>query len=297
MNLVLVAALLVIFAGPIALGLVGLFRSEAATTTKQAWDVRLTAASTLTYALAFNLVFFWQELFLVLPKAMVPGLRPTLFHNNHDWSGSDPIAELLQGTGALAIFVLGVACAALLARRPPQATTTRLLVFWLAFHGLFMSLAQVVVGAMVPQNDVGRAMTWLGFGAPGKTAAAFAALGLIVAAATWLTPRLVEMASRMERIDGGARRSGFVFATGALPAIVGTLLILPFRAPGHPIEVAVVPAAVGVIGLGWIQAGAWRASATPRGQAAPAILWPLLALAALLAIFQIVLRPGIAFGA
>ena len=36
---------------------------------------------------------------------MIPGLRPTLYHNNHNWQGDDPIAFLLQGTGALAILV------------------------------------------------------------------------------------------------------------------------------------------------------------------------------------------------
>ena len=60
--------------------------------------------SMLAYALAFNLTFFIQELFLVLPKAMVPDLTATLFHNNHDWTGTAPIAELFQGTGALAIL-------------------------------------------------------------------------------------------------------------------------------------------------------------------------------------------------
>jgi hypothetical protein len=32
--------------------------------------------STLLYTLAFNLTFFIQELFLVVPKALTPGLRP-----------------------------------------------------------------------------------------------------------------------------------------------------------------------------------------------------------------------------
>jgi hypothetical protein len=56
----------------------------------------------LLYTLAFNLTFFIQELFLVVPKALTPGLRPTLFHNNHLWQGEHPLASLFQGTGALA---------------------------------------------------------------------------------------------------------------------------------------------------------------------------------------------------
>ena len=57
--------------------------------------------SMLAYILAFNIIFFIQELFLVLPKAFTPGLRPTLFHNNHRWDGEHPLASLFQGTGAL----------------------------------------------------------------------------------------------------------------------------------------------------------------------------------------------------
>ena len=64
---------------------------------------RLPIASALLYTLAYNLTFFIQELFLVVPKALTPGLRPTLFHNNHTWQGDHPLASLFQGTGALAI--------------------------------------------------------------------------------------------------------------------------------------------------------------------------------------------------
>jgi hypothetical protein len=38
-------------------------------------------ASTLFYALAFNLVIFIQELFLVLHQALALGLSVALFHN------------------------------------------------------------------------------------------------------------------------------------------------------------------------------------------------------------------------
>ena len=46
-------------------------------------DWRQTVSSALLYTLAYNLTFFIQELFLVLPKALTPGLHPTLLHNNH----------------------------------------------------------------------------------------------------------------------------------------------------------------------------------------------------------------------
>ena len=72
---------------------------------RQRW--RQTIGSALLYTLAFNLTFFIQELFLVVPKVLTPGLRPTLYHNNHLWLGENPLARLFQGTGALAIFISG----------------------------------------------------------------------------------------------------------------------------------------------------------------------------------------------
>lgn len=44
------------------------------------WNRKQTISSALLYTLAFNLTFFIQELFLVLPKALTAGVRPTLFH-------------------------------------------------------------------------------------------------------------------------------------------------------------------------------------------------------------------------
>jgi hypothetical protein len=43
-------------------------------------------ASLLLCALAFNLTFFWQELWLVIPKALTPGPHPVLYHNDHGWT-------------------------------------------------------------------------------------------------------------------------------------------------------------------------------------------------------------------
>src|SRR4051812_35873206 len=108
MSIVGVAFPLVILVGPLLFGLAGWTqgRGAPATSSASAWDWRLTIASTLLYVLAFNLIFFLQELFLVIPKALTPGLHPTLFHNNHDWTGHRPIEKLLQGSGALATFTV-----------------------------------------------------------------------------------------------------------------------------------------------------------------------------------------------
>lgn len=120
-NLIGIAVLLALVVGPLVLGLIGLHRARRASVGNvlvgaRPWDWKLAIASAFLYALAFNLTFLIQELFLVIPKALTPGLRPILFHNNHTWSGENPLAKLFQGTGALAIFVTGLSCALLLKR-------------------------------------------------------------------------------------------------------------------------------------------------------------------------------------
>lgn len=101
--------MLVLVVAPMLLGLAGLGKTRrttggSVTGGAAARIYYLTVTSALLYTLAFNLIFFIQELFLVLSKALSPGLRATLYHNNHRWEGDNPLASLLQGTGAVAIF-------------------------------------------------------------------------------------------------------------------------------------------------------------------------------------------------
>ena len=145
-----IAVALVLVAGPLLLGLTGLIRARGACADSvpepvKPWNWTLTVNSALLYALAFNLTFFMQELFLVLPKALTPGLRPTLFHNNHSWEGENPLASLFQGTGALAILLTGVACALLLRRGLGRSSTVRLFFIWMTYNGFFQALPQVVI--------------------------------------------------------------------------------------------------------------------------------------------------------
>lgn len=184
-------------------------------------------SSALLYTLAYNLTFFIQELFLVLPKALTPGLRPTLFHNNHTWEGENPLASLFQGTGALAILTSGTICGWLL-RRSWRSITVRLFLIWMTYNGLYQALPQVVIGAISPRSDAGMAITYLGLGEAARTAAALTALSLI--------------------------------------------------------------------GIVWMQALAWRAGVVSwRGATRASIGYPLAAAVALLLVFQLLLRRGVAF--
>src|SRR4030095_6048469 len=107
-------------------------------TSRPSW--RLAICSGLLYTLAFNLTFFIQELFLVLPKALTPGLRPTLFHNNHSWEGEHPLASLFQGTAALASLLTGMAGALLLRRGAGRSLAIRLFLIWMTYNGFFQAL-------------------------------------------------------------------------------------------------------------------------------------------------------------
>jgi hypothetical protein len=301
-KLIGIAVALVLVAGPSLLGLTGLIRarSESAGAVPEPvkpWNWTLTINSALLYALAFNLTFFVQELFLVVPKALTPGLRPTLFHNNHSWEGENPLASLFQGTGALAIFLTGVACALLLRRGLGRSSTVRLFFIWMAYNGFFQALPQVVIGAISPRNDVGMAMNYLRLVTTAKTGAALVALFAIPTAALWLLRPLLGLAEDPACIASARARTRFVFRVATLPALTAILLIVPFRVPRELVEVVILPVVVTVIGIVWLQAGAWRVSGvtTVGGSSVGPIAYPLGALLTLLALFQLLLRPGVHF--
>ena len=288
-------------AGPLLLGLTGLLRAQtpsaAAAAAPAPWDWRLTIRSSLFYALAFNLVFLIQELFLVIPKALTPGLRPTLFHNNHRWEGDHPLAHLFQGTGALAILLTGLACAWLIRRGTGRTDDSRLFLLWMSYHGLSQSLPQIGVGAINPGNDVGMAMDYLEMGAAAKAGAACAAIMAIVAAGLRMTRPVLALADDGRHVATMSARSRFVFRAATLPALLAIPAIVAFRVPREWIEVALPPIAVTIVGIGWIQANAWRVRDMEALQerTRDSLLKPFLLVAALLLLFQLVLRPGISF--
>ncbi|MGJ7901768.1 hypothetical protein [Lysobacter sp. 1R34A] len=298
---ILITSLATTIAAPILLGLIGLWRSRTASSEPASpagpWRWQRTLHSGLLYALCFSLIFFIQELFLVVPKALTPGLRATLYHNNHNWTGDNPLAHLFQGTGALAIALTALGFVVWLRSRPPRTATWRLFAIWMAFHGFFQSLPQIVVGAVLPQNDVGMAFGYLQLTDASKFVAGLIALVVIAAIAIRFVAPLLALAQDPAEIATPGRRSGFIFRIATLPALLALPLIIAMRVPGSVDQVAIVPVAEFVIGLFWIQASAWCASyRLHETVTAPRSSWgPLIAVAALLLIFQTVLRPGIAF--
>ena len=300
-HIIGIAVLLAVLAGPAALALAGWFKARrarppAALGSRARWRWRWTLMSALLYVFAFNLTFFIQELFLVLPKALTPGLRPTLFHNNHRWEGEHPLASLFQGTGALATLLAGGVCAWLLWRGAGKSAAARLFLFWMAYSGIFMALPQVAIGAVSTQSDLGMAMAYLGMADAAKLIAALLALAAIPLFAGWLRLLLLDKVGDVDRVASFRGRNLFLLEVAVLPALLALPAIFLFRIPRDWTEVVVVPVVVTVAGLVWMQAGAWRPGRATGGTAAAApIAWPLGAVAGLLLVFHVLLRPGVRF--
>lgn len=294
-----IATVLVAVVGPLALGIAGLLRRPRPASPHRPaspWDWTLTLRSTVLYTLAFNLTFFLQELFLVLPKAFTPGLQPTLFHNNHAWEGTHPLAALFQGTGVAATLLCALACRWLLARHPAAPANTRLFLLWMVYCGLLMALPQFAIGALSSGSDVGMAMTYLGWPPLLRLAAGLLALAAVPAVGLGLIRPLLALADRPECIAGAGARTRFTFLVATLPVLAGSVACIAFRVPREWIEVVLVPAWVAILGTAWMQAGAWRVEdVRARGTTAGSIGIPLAAAALLLLLFQGVLRSGIAF--
>ncbi|MBA4137226.1 MAG: hypothetical protein C0518_07910 [Opitutus sp.] len=290
---------LVVLGGPLVLGAAAFFvrrREPAPAAAVAPWDWALVAHSTLLYTLAFNLTFFLQELFLVVPKALTPGLQPTLFHNNHSWSGTNPLAALFQGTGALVIFLGAGVGAWVLARRAKLAPTGRLFCAWMVFHGFLQSLPQVALGGVSSGGDVGMAMTYLQLGPTTKIAASLAALVAMPFVGLALTRPLLELAPSDAAVATPRGRAKFIANLATVPALLAIPLIILYRVPRETIEVVAPPIAVALLGAPWLQTNAWRVtSVRTKGSSHAAWRMPAIACLALLLFFHLVLRPGVKF--
>ena len=296
---ILLAMLAVILGGPVLLGIVGMLRSGKSpdASAPPRWHWAVSVQSALFHLLAFNITFFIQELFLVVPKALTPGLDPVLYHNNHNWSGDHPLENLFQGTGAAAILLSGLVFAWLARRRAGRSGAAAMFFFWMAYNGLFQAIPQFVIGAFVPSNDVGRAMTYFALGDGARIAIAIVATFAVPATALLLSRPLLDLAADRTEIATARARTRFAALMAMVPGLAAVPFILLYRVPRELPEVVMPPVVVTLVGTAWLLANAWRvrdarpAAAPPTG----ALLVPALLALVLLAIFQLVLRPGIPF--
>ena len=153
-----------------------------------------------------------------------------------------------------------------------------------------------MIGSIIPANDVGMAMTYLGPSTAEKQAAALIAFIVMMAIGYRLAGQFIRLIATSAESATGSARLWFIFRSATLPALFSVLLLIPFREPRNLIEVLLLPMIVMISGMLWIQIGAWFAQPAMQAERAKSsVAIPSGALLILLAVFQIVLRPGIRF--
>lgn len=258
---------------------------------KTGWAVAINSA--VLYALAFNIIFFIQELFLALGKYWL-GLKAVLYHNNHNWFGDHPKELLAQGYGALAIFILGILLAIVFFAMKQNTGWVKLFVFWLAYQGLMQSLPQFGTAVIARDTDTGQAFTYLGWSDTAGYVLLWTSFLLVITISMYASGVLLKMAPSARHTETGRSRFAYLFRIAFMAGIIGMGLILPFRVP--PLDRALAPVMVTMFSVPWIFANAWQAKKTPTRPNAvneKVYMLPVIMLVMLLLVFQLVLRPGI----
>ena len=290
----LLPLLLLVF--PVIWGLYGFLKTrkdpkQSVEKKSSSWPLVINSA--VLYALAFNLIFFIQELFLALGKKWL-GLKAYLYHNNHNWEGEHPMEGLAQGYGVAAIFITGVACL-LIARRIKFSTHwIQLFFLWMAFQGLAQSLPQFITAAMAPDTDTGQAYTYLGI--IDKVGLLITIAGIILMLLTGMaySQYLLQLAPSNNYIATAANRFNYLFRIAVAATVVGIMLIIPFRI--LPWSRATAPVFVTLLSVPMVFAHAWKAKAgyTINSNVNRRVfLWPVIFLVVLLLIFQLILAKGV----
>jgi hypothetical protein len=252
--------------------------------------------SAVLYALAFNLIFFLQELFLVLGKKAL-GLKAFLYHNDHNWAGEHPMTLLMQGSGATAIFLIGLICLLLFRFISYSKSVWRLFVLWLAFHGLMQSIPQVMVASLDPNTDVGESLVgYLNLSQPLLIIMAIISSIAIAVISIWFSRQLLDFVNRDVDLNDPKVKFKYIRFIGVGAAFLGSILVVPFRIP--PMGQAITPFIVFVFSIPWIWSAA--ASSTPITHKSKGInekiYWsPIVLLILLLIFFRMVLAPGLEF--
>ena len=282
--------------GPIVWGLLNWRRYKETSGSETPAHYKTMINSAVLFALAFNVIFCLQEIFLVLGKKAI-GLQAFLYHNNHIWVGEHPMASLMQGSGALAIFIFGLLFLLLFRFIRNSGSIWKLFVLWLAFHGLIQSIPQVMIGYLSPNTDVGQALVgYLNLSEPLLIFLAITSATAMALLSIWFGKYLLEFAPVDINLNNPKEKFKYIRYIAVGAAIIGSILVVPFRIP--PMGQAVAPFAVTVFSVPWI----WAAAAVSKpGKAVPnslneKIYWsPVVILILVLIFFRLVLAPGVEF--
>ncbi len=251
--------------------------------------------SAVLYALAFNIIFFIQELFLALGKRWL-GLKATLYHNNHNWEGNHPMESLAQGYGAASIFVAGLLFLFIAYQTKRSDHWSHVFILWLAFQGLAQSIPQFITGKVAADTDTGQAFTYLGIGEGLGILISIAGIIAMLYLCMLFSKYFLRLAPTVQAVSTASARSGYLFRIAVLASLIGIVLIIPFRI--MPWDRAIAPVMVTLISIPMVFAHGWRVSITETINSRihhKILTVPVVLLLILLLIFQLVLAKGVPF--
>lgn len=288
--------LIILLVGPVLWGFGNWVKYRGAAAPKGIVNYTTMINSAVLYALAFNLIFFLQELFLVLGKKAL-GLKAFLYHNDHNWVGEHPMTLLMQGSGALAIFSIGLICLLIFRFIPPAKGIWKLFVLWLAFHGLIQSIPQVMVVYFDPNTDVGEALVgYLNLSQPLLIILAIMSMTATAMLSIWSGKQLLQFASTDVDLNNPKAKLKYIRFIAVGAAILGSILVVPFRI--LPMSQAITPFIVFAFSIPWTWSSAAMSKPVKRtpNSINEKIYWsPIVLLILLLIFFRFVLAPGLEF--
>jgi len=283
---------------PVAWGIYGYFKSRSVNkppstsiATFSPWPRIINSA--VLYALAFNLIFFIQELFLALGKRWL-GLKAQLYHNNHNWDGNHPMEGLAQGYGAAAILIVAIICLFIARGMKRSSHWMQLFFLWMAFQGFAQSLPQFITATMAPDTDTGQAFTYLGIG--DTLGFLISALGIIImlAICAAYSRYLLQLAPNTDFTNHAGKRFAYLFKIAVLASLIGIVLIIPFRI--MPWDRALAPVFVTLFSIPMVFANGWAVkNINPVNSKInkKVFIVPVILLVIVLLVFQLILAKGI----
>jgi len=249
--------------------------------------------SAMLYSLAFNLIFFIQELFLALGKRWL-GLKAVLYHNNHNWYGEDPRDDLAQGYGAVAIFIAAIIFLIVARVMKNSKHWVQLFFLWLSFQGFAQSLPQFITAFMAPDTDTGQAFNYLGLSQTTGLIIATVSIIFMLLIASLFSKFLLQLAPSITFTEHARNRFGFIFRIAILASVIGIIIIIPYRI--MPWERATAPVFVTLLSMPMVFAHAWKIKPlipVNNDMNKKILLVPIILLVILLLIFQLILSKGV----
>ncbi|HMK05762.1 MAG TPA: hypothetical protein VK489_16285 [Ferruginibacter sp.] len=283
---------------PVAWGIYGYFKNRTVNkppstslATFSPWPLIINSA--VLYALAFNLIFFIQELFLALGKRWL-GLKAQLYHNNHNWEGSHPMDSLAQGYGAAAILIVGMICLFIARRMKRSSHWMQLFFLWMAFQGFAQSLPQFITASIAPDTDTGQAFTYLGISKGMGLVVSLLGVIIMLCICVAYSRYLLQLAPNTDFTNHAGKRWGYLFKIAVLAGLIGIILIIPFRI--MPWNRALAPVFVTLFSIPMVFASGWAVkNINPVNSKInkKVFIVPIIMLVIVLLVFQFILAKGV----